>query len=45
MLISYLFRQIILPYTLAFLLILSYAYDLDPLMVFWGVSETVCRYD
>lgn len=33
--------QIILPFTLAFLFLLSYAYDLDPLMVFWGVSETV----
>lgn len=33
--------QIILPFSLAFLCIISYAYDLDPLMVFWGVSETV----
>ena len=33
--------QIILPFTLAFLFIMSYAYDLDPLLVFWGVSETV----
>lgn len=31
---------IILPFTIAFLLILSYSYDMDPLLVFVGFSET-----
>lgn len=34
-------QKVLLPFSIAFLFILSYAYDLDPLMVFWGVSETV----
>lgn len=33
--------QVILPFSIASLFLLSYAYDLDPFMVFWGVSETV----
>lgn len=33
--------QIILPFTVAILNILAHSYDLDPIMVFMGVSETV----
>merc|ERR1712093_459582 len=31
---------VIIPFSIAFLFLLSYAYDLDPLLVFWGASET-----
>ena len=33
--------QIILPFTFAILNIVSHSYDLDPMMVFMGLSETV----
>lgn len=33
--------QVILPFGVAVLLILEHFYDLDPLLVFFGVSETV----
>lgn len=35
------YSQIILPFTVAILNILAHSYDLDPIMVFMGVSETV----
>lgn len=36
-------RQVILPFTVAVVNIVAHAYDLDPLMVFMGLTETVRR--
>lgn len=35
--------QIILPFTVAIISLVAHSYDLDPLLVFMGLSETVSR--
>jgi hypothetical protein len=37
---SVLFKQLFIPFTLAFLFLISHQYELDPILVFLGQSET-----